>query len=152
MLPFKTSPSIISFSFDDVPKAALDTGGRILAMHGIKATYYVSLGLLGSETEVGAIASLDDLLHALSEGHELGCHTFDYLDSWETTTEKSLESVAKNQQALRKITWGDVQNFWVSKEWGQARHQTTPSKVLYVLPRRWAGSYNGSKFAKSLLP
>lgn len=106
MVPVKTAAPIISFSFDDVPKTALSTGGQILVAHGIKATYYVSLGLLGSETEVGTIASADDLAQALKEGHELGCHTFDHLDAWETTTETFLESVAKNQLALNKIIPG----------------------------------------------
>ena len=108
MVPIKTLAPIISFSFDDVPRAALNTGGRILAVHGIKATYYVSLGLLGSETEEGTIASPDDLSQALREGHELGCHTFDHLDAWETPTEKFLESVVKNQQALSKIIPGAI--------------------------------------------
>ena len=48
---------IVSFTFDDAPKSAFDTGGKILREHGARGTFYVSLGLLDSETEVGRIGS-----------------------------------------------------------------------------------------------
>lgn len=94
---------IVSFTFDDAPKSAFRTGGRILREHGATGTFYVSLGLLGSVTEVGPIGSLEDLVEALAHGHELGCHTFDHVDAWETSRSEYLESIERNRKTLKKL-------------------------------------------------
>ena len=91
MVAIETSVPIISFTFDDAPRTAFTTGGDILRSHGARATFFVSLGLLGSQTEAGTIASPDDLLRAVKEGSELGCHTFDHLDTWQAPKEKFIE-------------------------------------------------------------
>jgi len=106
MLPLGSSGPIISFSFDDAPRTAFKTAGCMLSSRGAKATFFVSLGLLGAETEVGTVASPDDLRRAVTEGHELGCHTFDHLDAWQTSTGTFMESVARNRQALDRILPG----------------------------------------------
>ncbi len=94
-----TTPTI-SFSFDDAPHSAFTQGGDILNSFGTSATYYISLGKLGSDSPSGPIASLDDLRRAVKEGHELGCHTFDHKNSWETKPSQFVESVLKNRQVL----------------------------------------------------
>src|SRR5438067_1641036 len=43
----KKGEPLISFTFDDFPRSALKTAGRILEEHGIFGTYYGSLGLMG---------------------------------------------------------------------------------------------------------
>ena len=106
MVAIKTSVPIISFTFDDAPKTAFITGGEILKSFNARATFFVSLGLLDSQTEVGTIASVDDLARALVNGNELGCHTFDHLDAWQTPTEKFVESVEENKRALGRILPG----------------------------------------------
>jgi peptidoglycan/xylan/chitin deacetylase (PgdA/CDA1 family) len=106
MAAIKTSVPMISFTFDDAPRTAFKTGGDILRSHGAKVTFFVSLGLLGAQTEVGTIASQDDLLRAAKEGNELGCHTFDHLDTWQTSTEKFMESVVENKHAFGRILPG----------------------------------------------
>jgi peptidoglycan/xylan/chitin deacetylase (PgdA/CDA1 family) len=106
MVAIKLSAPIISFTFDDAPKSAFEIGGSILRAHRAKATFFISFGLLGLETEVGAIASQNDLVIAVNEGHELGCHTFDHLDACQTSTEQFMASVLENGQALNKIIPG----------------------------------------------
>lgn len=106
MAPIETQVPIISFTFDDAPRTAFTTGADILASHGARATFFVSLGLLGSHTETGTIASGDDLRLALENGHELGCHTFDHLDAWQTSAKKFVDSVARNRRALAEILPG----------------------------------------------
>ena len=108
IIAIKTSVPIISFTFDDAPRTAFKTGGDILRAHGGRATFFVSLGLLGSETVVGTIASPDDLSRAVKSGNELGCHTFNHLDAWQTPTEKFMESVVENKQALDRILPGAI--------------------------------------------
>lgn len=95
--------SKISFTFDDVPRTAIIHGGEILNKYGAYGTFYVSLGKLESDSPSGQIASLTDLIYALKEGHELGCHTFDHMNSWETKTEIFVKSVLMNSKALSDL-------------------------------------------------
>jgi len=103
MITMKPQGPIISFSFDDAPLTAFTIGGDIMKSHGVRATYYVSLGLLGAETISGTIARADDLRRAAAEGHELGCHTFNHSDSWHTTTDKFEQSIFMNRHRLADI-------------------------------------------------
>jgi hypothetical protein len=100
------SVPIISFSFDDAPRSAFNVGGKILRAHGARATYYVSLGLLGEASASGPIASQDDLRAALAEGHELGCHTYDHRDAWLTPAREFERSILRNREALAMIQPG----------------------------------------------
>lgn len=94
---------LISFSFDDFPKSALQVGGAILKSHGFAGTYYASLGLMRQMTPTGLIFNPDDLKTLLDEGHELGCHTFAHCDSWETAPSTFERSVEENQSALSRL-------------------------------------------------
>jgi peptidoglycan/xylan/chitin deacetylase (PgdA/CDA1 family) len=105
-LSIKTPVPIVSFTFDDAPVTAFREGRGILKQFGARATYYVSLGLLDAETEVGKIASVGDLARAVDEGGELGCHTFDHLDAWHTSSAAFMASVARNGEALHRILPG----------------------------------------------
>ena len=106
MVPIKPHAPIISFTFDDAPASAFRLGRKILGDHGARATFFVSLQLLGSLTEVGEIASAGDLELALEAGCELGCHTYNHLDAWRTPTETFMASVYRNKDALQQILPG----------------------------------------------
>ena len=103
MVAIKLTTPFISFSFDDAPRTAFSHGGAILKAHGARATFFVTLGMLGSESPSGTIASKDELCNAVKEGHELGCHTFDHRDPWKTTTKVFEDSVFKNRKALSRL-------------------------------------------------
>jgi peptidoglycan/xylan/chitin deacetylase (PgdA/CDA1 family) len=105
-LSIKTPVPIVSFTFDDAPVTAFREGRGILKQFGARATYYVSLRLLNAETEVGKIASVGDLARAVDDGGELGCHTFDHLDAWHTSSAAFMASVARNGEALHRILPG----------------------------------------------
>lgn len=92
--------SAISFTFDDFPRTALSVGGAILQKYGLAGTYYVSLGIEGTDDASGPMFRLDDLQTLRQQGHELGCHTFDHYDSSGTRPSIFLKSVIDNQQAL----------------------------------------------------
>jgi len=106
MVSIRTPIPIVSFTFDDAPKTAFDVGREILKENGARATYFVSLGLLGTETEVGEIASAPDLVRAVEDGNELGCHTFDHVDAWHTSSNAFMASVVRNKEALHRILPG----------------------------------------------
>ena len=97
---------LISFTFDDAPASAVSTGAAIVEEHGGRATYFVSLGLLGSHTELGEIGSVADLHRAVEHGHELGCHTYDHLDAWGVSTREFMSSVNRNRDELARLMHG----------------------------------------------
>jgi peptidoglycan/xylan/chitin deacetylase (PgdA/CDA1 family) len=96
----------ISFTFDDFPKSALHLGGEILKECGLAGTYFVSLGLLGCDSPSGRLCTADDLVYALEQGHELGCHTFAHCHSWDTPSAVFEESIVRNRTALKEIIPG----------------------------------------------
>ena len=100
MVPF------ISFTFDDFPRSALHIGGEILMRHGLRGTYYASLGLMGTEAPTGTIFTLDDIREILIEGHELGCHTYNHCHSWDTSPIVFEDSIIKNKRVLDKLVPG----------------------------------------------
>jgi peptidoglycan/xylan/chitin deacetylase (PgdA/CDA1 family) len=90
----------VSFTFDDFPLTALTEGGRRLAAHGARGTYFVSFQLLDRDSVSGRIASVRDLRTLLGEGHELGCHTFGHLDGSVVTAAEFEQSIERNRSAL----------------------------------------------------
>jgi hypothetical protein len=94
---------MISFTFDDFPRSALQVAGRILEDRGIAGTYYVSLGLMGTTAPTGQMFTEEDLPKVLEGGHEFGCHTYSHCDAAETKSVIFEESVSQNRDALRKL-------------------------------------------------
>ena len=102
----RTDVPYVSFTFDDFPRTALTEGGRILARHGARGTYFVSMRLLGQLSVSGPIASSEDLKALLAEGHELGCHTFDHLDGKHEGVAAFERSIQRNREALAAVAPG----------------------------------------------
>jgi peptidoglycan/xylan/chitin deacetylase (PgdA/CDA1 family) len=94
---------IISFTFDDFPRSAFRTGGAILQSLGLAGTYYASLGLMGKQSDTGVMFLLEDLKALAAQGHELGCHTFNHCDAWNTCPRLFEESVVENQRVLSTL-------------------------------------------------
>jgi peptidoglycan/xylan/chitin deacetylase (PgdA/CDA1 family) len=97
---------LISFTFDDFPRSALDVGGAILREHGAVGTYYAALGLLDVNEPVGRICSASDVARVIADGHELGCHTFAHCDAWGTPPVEFEASILDNQCALQRLAPG----------------------------------------------
>ena len=93
----------ISFTFDDFPHSAYEGGGGILRKYNLRGSYYASLGLMGKESPIGKMFSLDDLRQIVEEGHELGCHTYDHIDAWKGKAPIFEQSINRNREALREI-------------------------------------------------
>lgn len=97
---------MISFTFDDFPRSALLTGGQILKRYNLAGTYYTALGLLGKDSPSGPVCVEEDLKKALSDGHELGCHTFFHSHSWQTQPREFEQSILQNRRALSELIPG----------------------------------------------
>jgi len=102
-LAMQNARPLISFTFDDFPRSAWRTGGAILNKYGVRGSYYAALGLMGQETPTGPMFLPEDIGPMLEQGHELGCHTYDHLDSWTTPTSVFEQSLLKNRTALKAI-------------------------------------------------
>src|SRR5262249_40257532 len=102
-----SAPSpLVSFTFDDFPRSALSVAGAVLESFGYAGTYYVSLGLMGKMAPTGEICRLEDVEGVVERGHELGCHTFDHCDAWETKPNDFERSVLRNREMLNRIIPG----------------------------------------------
>lgn len=97
---------IVSFTFDDFPRSALHTAGKILLEHGFRGTYYASFGLMNRTAPTGEIFTCDDLSEFTRQGHELGCHTFDHCHSWDTAPTEFEASILRNKRAAADLLPG----------------------------------------------
>jgi peptidoglycan/xylan/chitin deacetylase (PgdA/CDA1 family) len=72
------SAPIASITFDDFPKSAWETGGKILAHHNVLATYYVAGGFCGRRDHGTRFYDESDLRALAAAGHEIACHGFSH--------------------------------------------------------------------------
>lgn len=101
--PWPAAEPYISFAFDDFPRSAFITGGEILGKYNLKASYYVSLGLIGRRCSFWEYCNWQDITLLFSTGHELGSHTYDHLDAWKYRGKLFERSILRNQEAIRQI-------------------------------------------------
>jgi peptidoglycan/xylan/chitin deacetylase (PgdA/CDA1 family) len=79
--PLRRNPErpIVSFSFDDAPASALETGAGLLEAADARGTFYICAGLFGADGPMGAYADAGAVGRAAQAGHEIGCHTLTHL-------------------------------------------------------------------------
>ena len=94
---------MVSFTFDDIPKSAATTGAAILEDHGARGTFYVSGGLLGTETADWAVAEPEDVVALHAEGHEIGCHTFSHTRACDLDARSLAGDIERNRAYLRTL-------------------------------------------------
>jgi peptidoglycan/xylan/chitin deacetylase (PgdA/CDA1 family) len=87
---------LVSFTFDDFPTSAWDAGAPLLEARGAKGTYYMALKLLGTDGEVGTLATPEIIRSLHAAGHELGCHTYTHLNCGHASTAEILRDVERN--------------------------------------------------------
>jgi hypothetical protein len=102
-IQIKNDKPFISFTFDDFPRSAFLLGGAILNKYKIRGSYYASFGMMGGKTVLGDIFTEEDVKELTAEGHEIGSHTFDHLNPWETRADIFEESIIRNQKAVFSI-------------------------------------------------
>jgi peptidoglycan/xylan/chitin deacetylase (PgdA/CDA1 family) len=95
---------MVSFTFDDFPRSALVVGGSLLRTYGMHGTFYTSMGLMNTVGTVGPYFTPEDLQILLSDGHELGSHTFSHVSSRSVTLAEFQADVRKGRQAVEQLT------------------------------------------------
>ena len=102
-LPADREP-VVSFTFDDFPRSALEVGGAVLRSYGANGTYYAAMGLMGLTRGVGEQPCAEDLKQLLVDGHELGSHTFSHLSCRSTPLKVYQADAQKGREAVVNLT------------------------------------------------
>ena len=92
---------IASITFDDFPKSAWETGGKILARHRARGTYYTA-GRFCGHTEDGTIFYDErDLFALAAAGHEIACHGFGHQQTPFLSTPALAADLERNSRFLK---------------------------------------------------
>lgn len=100
----RTDRPIVSFTFDDVPESAYDTGAVILEKYGLNGTFYVSGSLLGKVEAGRPVISLEECRELAARGHEIGCHTFSHKPLRSFAAGRLDTDLDRNADCLRQAT------------------------------------------------
>jgi len=95
--------AIVTFTFDDFPKSAADTGAEIVEAAGGKATYYACTGMAGSVNATGELFTDIDLAALTKAGHEIGAHTDSHIDCAKALRSEILSNVDANLARLKEM-------------------------------------------------
>lgn len=100
--PLEVAPerAIVSFTFDDFPASAAQTGAAILENHGWRGTFFAAASFAGGKTHLGKMFETRDLLRLHHGGHEIGCHTYAHGDASRMSAPAVLADAERNQRCL----------------------------------------------------
>lgn len=103
-IPFELNYPIVSFTFDDFPRSALHSAGKILTSIGAAGTYYTSLGLMDQViVGQGPCFTRGDLDLLLEDNHELACHTYGHVGAIQNSLGTFQSEIIKNRIELAKL-------------------------------------------------
>jgi len=95
---------IFSFTFDDAPLSAANTGARILEEANTTGTYYLALGLESDKDAPEPLISADDIRSLHLRGHDIQCHTFSHLNLRRHSRQEYDADCEKNRKRITEIT------------------------------------------------
>lgn len=101
--PLGALGNVVSFTFDDFPRSAYTVAGPILAKYGVRATYYIAMGLMGTENHLGEHFRREDLDSLKRDGHELANHTFGHISSRSVGLNEFVDDVRKGVSQLNAM-------------------------------------------------
>jgi peptidoglycan/xylan/chitin deacetylase (PgdA/CDA1 family) len=91
---------VISFTFDDFPKSALN-GADVVEAHGGRAGFYASTSFMGkTDPMMGEMFDAATLAELEARGHEIGSHTHGHIDCARKKRETVEKDIAANLVAL----------------------------------------------------
>ena len=99
-IDLRPHPSVVSFTFDDMPRSACTDGARIVEEVGGRATYYVCGGYADTTTSHEFFRS-DDLPRLHAAGHEIGSHGFAHIDYQNHALAEVAADLDGNERYLR---------------------------------------------------
>ena len=109
---FKLEKPVVSFTFDDFPRSAIENGSDILEREGWNATFYVASGLRDVTNHHGRQYAADDLPALESRGHEIAGHSFSHVDLTNLSPAALIAEINRNKKSLHNMgVKGTVRNF-----------------------------------------
>lgn len=91
---------VVTFTFDDFPKAALN-GANMLEKHGGRGGFYACTSMLGLRSPVmGEMFDANTLAELRQRGHEIGAHSHSHLDCSRSRLERVERDIGENLVAL----------------------------------------------------
>ena len=54
--------TVVTFSFDDIPRQAASVGAKILEQEGVHGTFFIAAGMLGKRFGPWQFAEMDDIV------------------------------------------------------------------------------------------
>ncbi|MFT3996979.1 MAG: polysaccharide deacetylase family protein [Asticcacaulis sp.] len=94
---------LLTFSFDDAPQTAAEAGAQILEARGLRATYFISAGLMGHDSHFGLYADAGHIRALSGHGHEIACHTLTHIDCGQAKGRDIAASVDENQTCIQSL-------------------------------------------------
>lgn len=128
----RLSAPIATITFDDFPHSAWTTGAPVLEKYGVRGTYFVSAAFspenMRRSRPAGLVEGvryydLEDVVAAYTQGHEIGCHTFDHRAAPLQTNAELTQSVQDNARFVKELL-GDVVMTSFAFPQGQANIRT----------------------------
>jgi peptidoglycan/xylan/chitin deacetylase (PgdA/CDA1 family) len=113
-----------SFSFDDFPLSAWETGGPILARHGARATFYAAGGFCGRRVDGLDYYDEQTLREIHAAGHEIGCHSFSHEPGPLVDSERLKDDLDRNAVFLREALGFDPGPLSFAYPYGQVCTRT----------------------------
>lgn len=92
--------TVVTFSFDDIPRQAATVGARVLEDAGIRGTFFIAAGLLGKRFGPWQFAEMEDIVKLHAAGHEIGSHTFSHPDCQRLSPTDLQKEIDSNAAAL----------------------------------------------------
>jgi peptidoglycan/xylan/chitin deacetylase (PgdA/CDA1 family) len=117
---------VVSFTFDDFPKSALN-GADVVETAGGRAGFYASTSFLDkTDPMMGEMFDAASLAELAARGHEIGAHTHGHIDCARKTREAVEKDVAANLVALAEaghsatvssFAWPYGETSYATKRW-----------------------------------
>lgn len=103
--PLQITPGclVVSITFDDFPKSAVEAGRTELEKRGWRGTWYASAGFAGTDTHHGPMFDAGDIRQLEDSGHEIACHTLNHTDLGQASAEITRAQADANYAALRDM-------------------------------------------------
>lgn len=103
--------TIVTFTFDDCPRSAIETALPMLEAEGWSATIYVACGLCDTTNHLGLHISRQDIVDIHARGHEIGDHTFSHVNTMDVSLPNFLADIDRNQATLKELGLPPSQHF-----------------------------------------
>jgi peptidoglycan/xylan/chitin deacetylase (PgdA/CDA1 family) len=151
-------PGYAAISFDDAMRTTLTVALPALREYGIRATVYVTIGLLGGvspwvgPTSENRIVNEQELLELAAAGWELGAHTMTHPDLSSLDYEACRLEIEDSKAALEQIIGVQVETFaYPFGRYGPASVQAARDSGFLAAVSTGGGSWDPFRLTRAMI-